>query len=166
MAMVTLHLELLKDKLDFKGTQRNTQKSLDFREVLEIRKQLLILGTPGPHIFALGLGLLMCKMRSELGSNRVHITTQGHGHGDRRDIWAVCIELWQGNEQCSQQCTEYCTEEQPTEWSLVPTHRRGLSLKTGVASSNVATFYSQNWSSSATLMTFWWPLPPFVSIPS
>ena len=55
----------------FQGTQRYTQTSLDFREVLEIRKQLSILGTPGPHIFALGSGLLMCKMRSELGSNRV-----------------------------------------------------------------------------------------------
>ena len=95
MAMITLqlHLELLKDKLDFKGTQRNTQTPLDFREVLEIRKQLLILGTPGSHIFALGSGLLMSKMRS----NRVHITTQGHG--DRRDKWAVWIELCQGDEQ-------------------------------------------------------------------
>ena len=156
MAMVTLHLELLKHTMELRG---NKQTSFDF--VLEIRKQLLILGTPGPHIFALGSGLLMCKMRSELGSNQVHITTQGHG--DRRDIWAVWSS---GNGQGNGQCSQHCTEEQPTEWSLVPTHRRGLSPKTGVASSNVATFYSHYWSSSATLMNFWWPLPPLVSIPS
>ena len=80
---------------------------------------------------------------------------------DRRDIWAVWSS---GNGQGNGQCSQHCTEEQPTEWSLVPTHWRGLSPKTGVASSNVATFYSHHWSSSATLMTFWWPRPPFVSI--
>ena len=92
--------------------------------------------------------------------NAIRIGLQPSSHHYSGSWWQERAR--QGNEQCSQQCTEYCTEEQPTEWSLVPTHRRGLSLKTGVASSNVATFYSQNWSSSATLMTFWWPLPPFI----
>ena len=62
-----------------------------------------------------------------------------------------CLELWQGNgpllmgDAASSALSNALRSNRLNGLTLVPTHRRGLSPKTGVASSNVATFYSHYW---------------------